>query len=291
MRKRSNLSLPTIVALCLTLCLSSFGVTYAGWNEQLQINSDISTSTMNVFFNSDQYKFYRVGLYDTANQQSTELVAGEESISVDLKNKNQMANITIEKALSTEILKELTKPGKMLILQYSLDLDAKTKVELSKADFDKPLPDTVFLNVKGIVLNVDGSDFVAPKVIWDEYDIPLEFEVYPQLEVKQDQLLATMYLRLINGNDLIDLNDLQEFNLDREIDLSDNELLNHIDGLDMTDLGAVTFSAEVKVSYEIELPIYVEQGHYKSWSLDKKDSIDTGNYTDWTLFREERLDV
>ena len=279
-RKKSKFPLPLIVALCLALCLSSLGITYAAWNDNLRINSVMNTGTMEVLFHQDQRQFYRIGIYD-ANQQAPMLIAGKESITVELEDKNQLAKITITDFMSNETLEKLVLPNHMLVLQYPLDLGPNStvnKVELIKADFEMPCKeeDKVEFKASKFSLLVNDSEFNLPGLIMDEYSIPLKFDVYRQIEAQGDQLLATIYLRLTNGNDLKELT--QDFTLD-QADLGSQDLLEYVNAQGTGEIG---FSAMVKVQYEAVVPVLVEQGHSKSWEF-KEDNIQFGFSENWVV--------
>lgn len=242
---------PAVIILILAMTMGVFGVSYASWSDYLTVKGVFNTGSLNIVFDSNRP--YLVQVTDINGEQAGSSINASE-ISCILSNDKKQASLSFSRSI---LLEELAGADRFLKFQYPIDLDPDSTVQSVTdymADLTLPSQEKAAFTLTGSRLVINGSEYMLPEGMTEE-NHTIFWEVYRQIETQDEGIVATIFLRLSdeslevlqNPNDpLLDLAQLPE------------ELKPYV--MPYGNGAAGLIPAEIKSSYTVSLPLFIEQG-------------------------------
>lgn len=266
-KKKMPVSERMILTLILTTGTLLIGTTYAGWTQQLNITVGATTGEFNMIFPEPDEEQYQVAVTDAQGN-----VMQETDAEVTVTDEGKAVRIV----LSDGILLELLLEGDYLRLTYPIRMAEDSSfgnVKLYEPDFGVS-KETVWMEPDDAVLLVDGNIY-NPAMMLEEYEIPLEFEVYRGMEREGEKIWGSLFLKL-TGESMDEIRGMPD-----TLELEEEELEGY-----QTDLKGdwdVSGESGVMVTYACTATLYLDQAVAEPSSSGKRKSpFGITAYAYWT---------
>lgn len=250
--RRRNLPYRSLLAFgFLTLLLSGIGLTYAGWSDQLYIESRLTSGSFSaVFEDTGDYRVYIAG--PNGEQVSGSADGGQ--ITFQIASHRRSVEITAPDRL---LLSELGGQQRFLAVQYPIGLEEESTVRSLRElqpDLNLSAQETLKLETYEAVFRLKDKEYSLPADLAG-LETELAFDLYRQVEQVDGQALATVFLKLTPDS----LEFLQEANtLQCGVEELPVELTEAITPTGDGSSGQI--QGELHVTYRFSVPLYLEQG-------------------------------
>ncbi len=251
MRRRALFLKPAIIIAVLAMAIGALGITYAAWSDYLTVKGIFNTGSLSIVF--DGNRPYLVQVTDINGGQAGSFIDSDE-INCMLSNDRKQASLVISRSILVE---ELAGEGRFLMLQYPLDIGPDSTVQ-SVTDYPTDLTAVsqewaeFIPTASRLVIN--GSEYSLPEGLSVD-NSSLFWEVYRQIETKDEGIVASIFLKLSDDSRAL-LQQPENPSLDAE--QLPEELKAYIVPYGSGQAGLI--QAEIKNSYEVSLPLFIEQG-------------------------------
>lgn len=241
----------TTIFIILSITLGAIGVSYAAWSRHLLLNTSLSSGSLDIVFDESRPYYAEI-----IHANGTSINSGDQqAIPCTLDKEKKLATLSFD---STLLLNDLMDSNRFLIFQYPLALGERSTVQSVTpymADLDLTSDEILQSIPSNPILLIGEDEYPLPENLQDAY-APLTWEIYRQMEMEDEQITGTVFLKLSNeskedllepGELILDADELPE----EIIDL----ITPHEDG------SSGLLEAEIAVTYSFSIPLYIEQGH------------------------------
>lgn len=241
----------TILMIILSIALGTMGVGYAAWSRHLQVSTSLSSGSLHIVF--DENRPYSAEIIHT---NGTYVSSSEKpEIHCILDGEKKLATLSFDGAL---LLDDLMDSNSFLVFQYPLALgeqDTIQSVTPYMADLDLSSNEILQSTPSDPKLLIGEDEYPLPESLRDPY-APLKWDIYRQIEVEDEQIIGTVFLRLSNASkeDLLVPDELI-----LEADELPEEIIDQVTPIKGGSGGLL--EAELAVTYSFSIPLYIEQGH------------------------------
>lgn len=235
----------------LWISLAGTGVTYAGWSDGLKIGGDFTTGVMDAGYSPDAS--CRISLVNGEGKEEEDVQEAE----AVLREDGKAVDITAPIPLYSEAF--LEHPDSLIKIEFPIKAGASGTInsaELWEADFQGEPSEELSLEPSRIVLIPEGST-QEYELSGDEapaFGSALEFDVFRAIREREGNAVGVIYLRMKEESRSM----LAE--LPSELELKTEEA-----GLDSSE-------AELVITYQFQVPVYIEQGHKDTAPLQRQDT-------------------
>ncbi len=246
MKKQKRMVRKLLIFVVMTMAMVSVGVSYAAWNSDLHIVGNFTTGVLSILFHSDQNK-YAAAITDATGEKTLRTI----DVDVELKEQGKIAKVLFQDALPIDMLAK----GKLLRIDLPLQAGDESTLKLIQnveLDLDKP-GEEITLDVDHSFLAVQGKPYRGD-LVPEEFKIPLEFEVFRIANQEEHDMMAQVYLKML------DTNNEALAKLPNQVTMDEGYTI-----LELEDETSVKLASKVKngvvVLYSMEIPLYIDQVH------------------------------